>query len=68
MIFLAPLKPLLLKIFIYVVLPKVQAWANRVKLDPNFKLESDKIFADLNSAQTTEELRKVAVRLYELQK
>lgn len=68
MIFLAPLKPLLLRIFIYVVLPKIQAWATRVQLDPNFKLESDKIFADLNSAKTTEELRAVAARLYELQK
>lgn len=66
--FLAPLKPLLLRIFIYFVLPKIQAWAVRVQLDPNFKLESDKIFADLNKAESTEELRAVARRLYELQK
>lgn len=65
--FLVPFKPVLIRLFIAYVLPKIQAWAIKMQSDPEFKAESDKVFSELNKAETTEELRNVAKKIFELQ-
>lgn len=65
--FLIPFKPIIIRLFIAYVLPKIQAWAVKMQSDPEFKAESDKLFAELPKAETTEELRNVAKKMFELQ-